>query len=101
MKAIGGRNRDVAQMFVAESAMIGLMGGIFGVMAGWLLGLGLNALANFLAVSVGGQASQYFYTPLSFSGVVILFSFCVSTFAGIWPARRASKLNPLEALRYE
>lgn len=101
MKAIGGRNRDVAQMFVAESAIIGLMGGFFGVLTGWLLGYGLNSLANFLAVSVGGQANKYFYTPASFALTVVVFSFCVSTFAGIYPARRASKLNPLEALRYE
>jgi putative ABC transport system permease protein len=101
MKAIGGRNRDVARMFVAESSIIGLMGGILGVFAGWLLGFGVNALANFLAVSVGGQANQFFYTPLDFSALVVVFAFSVSTFAGIWPARRASKLNPLEALRYE
>lgn len=101
MKAIGGRNKDVARLFTSEAAMIGILGGTFGVGSGMLLGKGINALVNFLATSVGGQASDIFYTPLDFIGIVIAFSFFVSTFAGIWPARRASKLNPLEALRYE
>lgn len=101
MKAIGGRNKDVARMFTTESAIIGLIGGILGVCCGWLLGFTLNSLANFLAVKVGGQANSYFYTPSDFALIVIGFSFLVSTIAGIWPARRASKLNPLEALRYE
>lgn len=101
MKAIGGRNKDVARLFTSEAAMIGLLGGTLGVGSGMLLGKGINSLVNFLATSVGGQASDIFYTPIDFIAIVIAFSFFVSTFAGIWPARRASKLNPLEALRYE
>lgn len=101
MKAIGGRSKDVSRVFVAEAALIGLMGGLFGILAGWTLGFLINSLVNFVATSVGGAADSYFLTPLNFSIYVILFSFGVSTFAGIWPAKRASKLNPLEALRYE
>lgn len=101
MKAIGGRSRDVALIFTMEAAIIGFMGGILGVASGWLLGEGINALMNFIASQVNGVKSDVFYTPLSFAGIVVLFSFLISTIAGIWPARRASKLNPLEALRYE
>lgn len=101
MKAIGGRNKDISRMFTAEAAILGLMGGILGVLSGWLLGKGINGLVNFIAVSVGGEANSIFMTPVDFIGIVIAFSFFVSTFAGIWPARRAAKLNPLEALRYE
>jgi putative ABC transport system permease protein len=101
MKSIGGRSRDVALIFTTEAAVIGLWGGILGVFSGWLLGEGINGLMNFIAVNVGGEKSDVFYTPLDFAGVVVLFSFIISTIAGIWPARRASKLNPLEALRYE
>lgn len=101
MKAIGGRNKDVARMFTSEAAIIGLMGGLLGVGSGWLLGTAMNGLVNFIAESVGGEANTLFSYPLDFLGIVVLFSFLVSTFAGIWPARRASKLNPLEALRYE
>lgn len=101
MKAIGGRSRDVALIFTMEAAIIGFMGGVFGVASGWLLGEGINALMNFIASQVGGLKSDVFYTPLDFAAIVVLFSFIISTIAGIWPARRASKLNPLEALRYE
>jgi putative ABC transport system permease protein len=101
MKAIGGRNKDVSRVFTAEAAMIGLMGGLSGVAAGVMLGFVLNGLVNFIATSVGGEANSYFTTPLDFMLLVIAFSFAVSTVAGIWPAKRAAKLNPLEALRYE
>lgn len=101
MKAIGGRNRDVALLFTSEAALIGLMGGVFGVLIGWLMGKGVNAFINFLAVSVNGQANSLFYTPPLFAGFVVAFAFLISTAAGVWPAVRASKLNPLEALRYE
>jgi len=102
MKAIGGRDKDIARVFTAESSLIGLMGGLFGVLAGWLVGRGINALANFMASSVGGETNDFFYMPLlTFALPVILFSFLVSTFSGIWPARRAARLDPLEALRYE
>jgi len=101
MKAIGGRNKDVSSIFIAESAIIGLLGGLSGVGAGWLLGFLLNSLVNFVATQVGGGANDYFSTPLNFMVIVVVFSFFVSTVAGIWPAKRAAKLNPLEALRYE
>jgi putative ABC transport system permease protein len=101
MKAIGGRDRDVARIFTIEASLIGLIGGFLGVGTGWLFGKGLNWIVNFIATSVGGEANSLFLTPISFAGMVIAFSFFVSTFAGVWPARRAAKLDPLEALRYE
>ncbi len=101
MKAIGGRNSDVALVFTAEASMIGLFGGLIGVSTGWVLGKLINLLVNFVAVSLDGPATQLFSTPLWFAGSVVLFAFTVSTVAGILPARRAAKLDPLEALRYE
>lgn len=101
MKAIGGRNKDVSRIFTMEASLIGLIGGAMGVFSGYILGVIINLFVNFLAKSVGGQTNSFFYTPPTFVGIVIGFSFLVSTVAGIYPARRAAKLNPLEALRYE
>ncbi|MCL5094164.1 MAG: ABC transporter permease [Patescibacteria group bacterium] len=101
MKAIGGRDKDVARVFTTEASIIGLMGGIFGVFSGWFLGIIMNALANLMAASVQGEQNNFFYLPGYFSVMVIVFAFLVSTFAGVWPAKRAAKLDPLDALRYE
>jgi putative ABC transport system permease protein len=101
MKAIGGRNRDVALVFTAEASMIGLFGGLIGLTTGWLLGAIINLFVNFVATSVGGAANSLFYTPVWFGSFVVIFAFVVSTIAGIMPAMRAAKLDPLEALRYE
>lgn len=101
MKAIGGNSKDIAMIFITESALIGLLGGIFGLTAGWLFGFILNLLANFMATESGGEAVSLFDIPLIFSLLTVFFSFFISSVAGIWPAKRAAKLNPLEALRYE
>lgn len=101
MKAIGARDRDVSRVFTAESSLIGLFGGILGVAAGWIMGKVMNSIVNFIAIQVEGVTSNLFYTPINFIFFVIIFSFLISTFAGIWPAKRAAKLNPIEALRYE
>jgi putative ABC transport system permease protein len=101
MKAIGARNRDVALVFTAEASMIGFFGGAIGLGSGWAMGKGINLLVNFIATSVGGQASSLFYTPWWFGLFVVSFAFIISTVAGIMPATRAAKLDPLEALRYE
>jgi len=101
MKAIGGRNSDVALVFTAEASMIGFFGGTIGLSTGWILGILINLLVNFVATSVGGTANALFYTPLWFGSFVVAFAFIISTIAGIMPALRAAKLDPLEALRYE
>lgn len=101
MKAIGGRNTDVALVFTTEASMIGLFGGLIGLGTGWILGILINLLVNFVATSVGGTANALFFTPLWFGSFVVLFAFSISTIAGILPAIRAAKLDPLEALRYE
>ena len=101
MKAIGGRNSDVAMVFTAEASMIGFFGGTIGLASGWVLGFLINLLINFVATSVGGGSNPLFFTPVWFASFVVLFAFTISTIAGIMPARRAAKLDPLEALRYE
>ncbi|PIZ01049.1 hypothetical protein COY62_00445 [bacterium (Candidatus Howlettbacteria) CG_4_10_14_0_8_um_filter_40_9] len=101
MKAIGARNKDVSRIFTAEASIIGLMGGFSGVFAGWLGGAVINSLANYMATQVGGEQNHFFSTPLWFGAGVVTFAFLVSTISGIYPAKRAARLDPLEALRYE
>lgn len=101
MKAIGGNSKDIALIFITESALIGLLGGILGLICGWFLGVLLNLMVNFIATESGGETVALFNIPIYFAVLTVFFSFFVSTVAGIWPAKRAAKLNPLEALRYE
>jgi ABC-type lipoprotein release transport system permease subunit len=65
------------------------------------MGAGVNYGVNYLAARAGGDQVQLFYTPLWFVGGVIGIAFLVSVFTGLYPARRAGKINPLDALRYE
>lgn len=101
MKAIGARKKDISRMFITEAALIGLSGGIFGVLGGWLLGQTINGLINGLAKKAGGEAVSLFYTPWQFVALVIGFAFLVGIITGLYPARRAAKINSLDALRYE
>ncbi|NRD79257.1 ABC transporter permease [Bacillus sp. BRMEA1] len=89
-KAIGAKRRDVLLQFLIEAAVLSSMGGIIGI----LLGLG-----------IGKILSSAFSMTLSYSSSVMimafLFSVAVGVIFGVFPANKASKLNPIQALRYE
>lgn len=89
-KAIGAKERDISNQFLLEAIALTGTGGAIGIILGWLISFGVSKL-NIIAAQV------------SLSSVIL--SFCVSAFIGIvfgyYPAKRASKLNPIEALRYE
>lgn len=96
MKAIGARNSDILIIFVVEAGLIGLVGGILGVALGYVVaGLG----GSFAAAS--GFALLKPSYPISLVLGCLLFSFLVGSAAGFFPARRASRLKPVDALRYE
>jgi putative ABC transport system permease protein len=101
MKAVGTTDADIYKIFLTESISIGLLGGLSGVVFGWGLSKIINFLINLLAKSAGGQPSNLFTTPSSFVLEVVIFSFMVGLLTGFYPAIRAARLNPLEALRYE
>ncbi|NTU69825.1 ABC transporter permease [bacterium] len=101
MKAIGGTDKDIKRTFIFEVSIIGLLGGFIGVISGVLFGWVVNWVINRLAIAVGGEPNTLFYTPLIYMVLAVVGSFLISTAAGIYPAKRASKLNPIEALRYE
>lgn len=89
-KALGARTASVLLQFLAEAGIITLLGGIIGIILGVLGGYGVGAIARL--------------TPKISAGTVIaasLFSCGVGIFFGIYPARKAAKLSPIEALRHE
>lgn len=101
-KAIGATNGDVRRMFQYEVIFFGLFGGLIGVGGSWLLGYGINALINYLIQTNNlGTEMSLFVTPYVFALEMVLLTVVVSMMAGWYPARRASKLSPMEALRYE
>ena len=97
MKSLGATDSDVRNLFLMESLLMGLCGGIAGVAigigAGKLLNFGLNVLASRL----GGKALELFITPWWFIGLILATSASIGLIAGFWPAHRASTLSPKEA----
>jgi len=94
-KALGARRRDILIQFITESSLLSLMGGIVGILLGWLISFVVGAIA---------AASGNDFTPLVGLDAVLLatlFSAAVGLFFGIYPANRAARLEPVEALRYE
>lgn len=96
MKAIGAKNSDILSIFLIESGMLGLTGGAIGV----LIGMGLSKVAEFAAAQSGYGVLRIMFSPSLIAGV-LLFSFAVGAISGVLPAMQASKMKPVEALRYE
>ncbi len=89
-KAIGAKSRDILLQFMIESMTLSLLGGLTGI----ALGLGISYM---VPVSTG------YATAVTVNSIVLAFTFSASIglFFGIYPSRKASKLNPIDALRYE
>ncbi len=99
MKALGARSRDVGRLFLAEAAAIGAVGGAVGLAGGFIAGKLLDAAARRI-FDIPEWVSLFHVTPW-LGGGSVLFSIIVSVLAGTFPARRAARLDPVEALRYE
>ncbi len=101
MRALGGSRSDIQRVFLAESVIIGGLGGATGVCIGILGGTIFNYGINFLASKLGGPSIQLFYYPMRFLITIIGISTAIGFLSGVFPARRAAQLDPLEALRYK
>jgi putative ABC transport system permease protein len=101
-KAIGSSNGDVLRIFMVEAGLIGLLGGIVGVLGGWLLGLALNqVILDFMRGEQIPIDAPFFVVTWELVGGALLFAGLVGIVAGLYPAFRAARLDPLAALRHE
>ena len=101
MRSIGASKGDIKKIFLIESVLMGLLGGVFGIILGYLGGEVANFGINLLAKNFGGQSLSLFYIPAWFVGFILVFSTVIGFLTGVFPSMRASRLNPLDALRYK
>ena len=104
MKALGATNREVLLLFIIESGLFGLIGGILGVGAAFVLTSALNLLGINIGIGMGpgtrGGSAGMIITP-ELVIMAILLSTIIGIISGIMPANSASKMKPVDALKYE
>ncbi len=101
MKAIGARDGDVKKLFFAEAGAMGILGGVAGVALGWAIGRVINFGTNIYLRRESIAPDNFWSVPWWLVALAIAFSFLVSLISGLYPAGRAAKLDPVQALRYE
>jgi putative ABC transport system permease protein len=101
LKALGASDKDVRQLFFAEAGVMGLVGGAAGVALGWGIGRLIQLGTNYYLRQQQIPAENIWSVPAWLIASAIAFSLLVSLGAGLYPASRAARLDPVEALRYE
>jgi hypothetical protein len=99
LKAVGASPGDIRLLFLTEAALIGLLGGVAGTIGGWLLGQGLNkAILAYLHWQDIPIRGTFFVVTGWLVVLALVFATVVGLLAGLYPAARAARLDPLEAL---
>lgn len=101
MKAIGASDADVKKLFFAEAGAMGILGGMLGVVLGWAIGQLINFGTNIYLKRQSLPPEHFWAVPWWLVGFAIGFAFVVSLVSGLYPAGRAARLDPVQALRYE
>jgi ABC-type antimicrobial peptide transport system permease subunit len=101
MKAMGMLSDDVRELFLAESMIMGVGGGLCGVLVGVLGGKLVSLILTSVSVVKGQGAMDISYVPFFFLSFILLVSFAVGILTGWYPSRRARQISALNALRYE
>ena len=97
MKAIGAQNKDILSIFLIESGLLGLVGGVMGV----IFGFGVSKLIEYIAVQQLGTKLLQAAAPLYLIIGCLAFAFLTGAISGLWPAWNASKVSAVDAIRYE
>ncbi len=101
LKALGASDRDVGGLFFAEAGAMGIVGGAAGVALGWTIGHLINFGANVYLQRQNLPPQTIWLVPWWLVAGAIAFSLVVSLLAGLYPAARAARLDPVQTLRYE
>src|SRR5947208_681627 len=102
MKAIGAEDREIKLIFFFEAAVIGVVGGVIGSIAAWLIDVVANRLAyRFILKPQGASFVDFFHLPPWLWLGAILFALSVSILAALYPAARAARIDPVRALRHD
>ena len=101
MKSIGGGEHEIRQIFFIEATTIGLIGGILGLILGYLVTALANVILNATLMSHIQTKVDLFFIPWWLILGSITFSMLVSLLAGLYPANRAARIDPVKALRHD
>jgi putative ABC transport system permease protein len=101
MKAVGASDRDVKRLFFAEAGAMGFFGGILGIALGFAIGKAINLGTGIYLSNHQLPAEPVWILPTWLIGAAIAFSILVSLLAGLYPASRAARLDPVQTLKYE
>ncbi len=100
--SLGARRKDVKRLFIIEALALSFMGAVFGIVVAWALGRGINMALFNLAQSRGvGDTFSVFFIPLWLIVGILAFTAITGLIVVAYPARRASRISPIDALRHE
>jgi putative ABC transport system permease protein len=95
--AVGAKGRDILRQFLVEAVVLSCIGGVIGVVIGVSASIAITKLINHF--SPGAEWPVVVSLPAA--AIALVFAGCVGVFFGFYPARKASRLDPIDALRYE
>ncbi|MEI7579823.1 MAG: ABC transporter permease [bacterium] len=101
LKAMGMRSNEIRDSFLAESMLMASLGGVLGIGMGFISGKLLETILSLIAIRNGASWLHIIEIPFFFSMIILILSFLVGVLTGLYPAKRASTISALNALRYE